>query len=39
MLGFFDYLNRNLRAAIVVAVVVAAVGAASAIGWVTAPVA
>lgn len=39
MFGMFAYLSRNAKAAIVVGVVVAAIGAATAIGWATAPVA
>ena len=38
MFGFLDFLNRNARIAIVVGVVISAVGAAGAIGWMTAPI-
>jgi hypothetical protein len=37
--GIFVFVHRNARVGVVVAVVAAAVGAASAIGWITAPVA
>lgn len=36
--GIFVFVHRNARIGIVVAIVAAAVGAATAIGWVTAPV-
>ena len=39
MFGVFEFINRKARIAIAAGVVVAAVGAASAIGWLTAPVA
>jgi hypothetical protein len=39
MFGVFEFINRNARIAIAVGVVVAAVGAAGAIGWLTAPIA
>lgn len=38
MFGFLEFVNRNARVAIVVAIAAAAVGAATAIGWITAPV-
>lgn len=37
--GIFDFIHRNARMALAVAVVTAAVGAAGAVGWITAPVA
>ncbi|MBA4803285.1 MAG: hypothetical protein H2038_01390 [Brevundimonas sp.] len=36
--GVFEFIHRNGRAALVVSLVAAAVGAASAVGWITAPV-
>lgn len=36
--GIFVFVHRNARVGIVVAIAAAAVGAATAIGWVTAPV-
>ncbi len=36
--GIFVFVHRNARVGIVVAIVAAAVGAATAIGWVTAPI-
>lgn len=38
MFGFLEFLNRNARVAVVLALVVAAVGVATAVGWMTAPV-
>ncbi len=38
MAGMFGFMSRNLRIAIAVAVVAAAVGGAGAIGWITAPI-
>jgi hypothetical protein len=37
-MGFIYFLNRNARIAIVIGVMVAALGAAGTIGWITAPV-
>jgi hypothetical protein len=37
--GIFVFVHRNARVGIAVAVVAAAVGAAGAIGWITAPIA
>lgn len=37
MAGILGFMSRNLRIAIAVAVVAAAVGGAGAIGWITAP--
>jgi hypothetical protein len=36
--GVFDFINRNARVALAVAIVTAGVSAASVIGWVTAPI-
>jgi len=36
--GMLGFMGRNLRIAVAVAVVAAAVGGAGAIGWLTAPV-
>jgi len=36
--GMFDFIHRNARVALAIAVVTAAVGAAGAVGWITAPV-
>lgn len=36
--GVFEFIHRNGRAALVVSLVAAAVGAAGAVGWITAPV-
>ena len=38
MFGFLEFLNRNARVAVVVGVVLGAVSAASAFGWLTAPI-
>jgi hypothetical protein len=38
MAGILGFMGRNLRIAIAVAVVAAAVGGAGAIGWITAPI-
>lgn len=38
MTGILGFMGRNMRVAIAVAVVAAAVGGAGAIGWLTAPV-
>jgi hypothetical protein len=38
MAGILAFMSRNLRIAIAVAVVAAAVGGAGAIGWITAPI-
>lgn len=38
-MGIFQFLNRNARIAIAAAIVLAAMGGAGAIGWLTAPVA
>lgn len=38
MFGFLEFLNRNARVAVVVGVVLGAVGAAGAFGWMTAPI-
>lgn len=38
MAGILGFMSRNLRIAIAVAVVAAAVGGAGAIGWITAPI-
>lgn len=38
-MGIFQFLNRNARIAITAAIVLAAMGGAGAIGWLTAPVA
>ena len=38
MFGFLEFLNRNARVAVVVAVVLGAVGAAASFGWLTAPI-
>lgn len=37
--GVFVFVHRNARVALAVGIVAAAVGAAGAIGWITAPVA
>jgi hypothetical protein len=36
--GIFVFVHRNARVGLVVAIAAAAVGAATAIGWVTAPI-
>lgn len=38
MFGFLEFLNRNARVAVVIGVVLGAVGAAGAFGWLTAPI-
>lgn len=38
MFGFLEFLNRNARVAVVIAVALGAVGAAASIGWITAPI-
>lgn len=38
MAGILGFMSRNVRIAIAVAVVAGAVGAAGAIGWITAPI-
>lgn len=38
MAGILDFMHRNARIAVALGVVVGAVGAAGAIGWLTAPV-
>jgi hypothetical protein len=38
MAGILGFMGRNMRIAIAVAVVAAAVGGAGAIGWLTAPI-
>jgi len=37
--GVFVFIHRNARIALVVSIVAATVGAASVIGWITAPIA
>jgi len=36
--GIFDFIHRNARIALAIGVVTAAVGAAGAVGWITAPI-
>ena len=38
MTGILGFMSRNMRIAIAIAVVAAAVGGAGAIGWLTAPI-
>ena len=38
MYGVFDFLSKNARVAVVTGLVIGAVGAAGAIGWITAPI-
>jgi hypothetical protein len=38
MAGLLSFMGRNARIAVALAVVVASVGAAGAIGWMTAPI-
>ena len=38
MAGILGFMSRNMRIAVAVAVVAAAVGGAGAIGWITAPI-
>ena len=38
MAGFLGFMSRNVRIAVAIAVVAGAVGAAGAIGWITAPI-
>jgi len=38
MFGAFEFLSKNARVAVVVGLVIGAIGAAGAIGWITAPI-